>query len=359
MNILVPGKASIIIGGQWGSCGKGAVAAWFAAKHALRGEVFSIHTTNAGAQAGHTSIHRHTSIHNYIKRVAFHLPTASLIAQSYGFDYVTTYLNAGSIIDADVLEQELVGFNPSKLFIHPNAAVIWQSHRDHEGGANSSTTRIASTRKGVGAALADKLMRRGNIAANDPYLTRFTRRLDLNQSLADSKSVLVEVPQGVGLSLNGSFYPYCTSRDCTVMQALSDAGIHPSFLGPVVLVLRTYPIRVGNITDDMGREIGHSGGCYEDQLEITWEDIGVEPEYTTVTKRKRRIFTFSEQQAREAMSLSRPDVVVLTFCNYIAERRGVEDLAEIVKCIGRDIGKVPEILYEYGPTTEDIFTEPK
>jgi len=127
--------------------------------------------------------------------------------------------------------------------------------------------------------------------------------------------------------------------------------------------MRTYAIRVGNITekDENGYEhkVGNSGGCYSDQQEITWEELGVEPEYTTVTKRKRRVFTFSTIQAREAMALSRPDVVVLTFCNYLRDKVDVIGLALVIKKIGRELGKEPEILYEYGPTTEDIFESPR
>jgi len=354
--IYVPGKASVIVGGCFGSEAKGSVAAYFAVQQALCGKPFSITTTNASANAGHTSIHKGT------KRVAFHLPTASLIAQSYGFDGATTYLNGGAIINPQVLERELVGFNLQNLFIHPNAAVILPEHIEREQDP-AGVQRIASTRKGVGAALADKIMRKGNVASNHPFLQQFVRHIDLNQELLQGRSILVEVPQGIGLGVDGPFYPYCTSRNCTVQQALSDAGIHPSFLGPVVLVMRTYAIRVGNITekDENGYEhkVGNSGGCYSDQQEITWEELGVEPEYTTVTKRKRRVFTFSTIQAREAMALSRPDVVVLTFCNYLRDKVDVIGLALVIKKIGRELGKEPEILYEYGPTTEDIFESPR
>ena len=75
-------------------------------------------------------------------------------------------------------------------------------------------------------------------------------------------------------------------------------------------IIRVHPIRVGNTKD------GHSGGCYSDQKEITWDEIGVEPETTTVTGRQRRIFTPSPQQFMEALIACQPTDVFLNFINY-------------------------------------------
>src|SRR5882762_7099512 len=86
------GKASFILGGQFGSEAKGAAAAYVATRSDAN---FNIATTNAGAQAGHTSIH------DGVKKVVFHLPTFSLYRDCF------TYLNAGSVIDPEVLLREL------------------------------------------------------------------------------------------------------------------------------------------------------------------------------------------------------------------------------------------------------------
>ena len=69
------GYVSTIIGGQWGSEAKGSAAAWTASELAKEGRRFDIVTTNAGVQAGHTSVH------SGVKRVVFHLPPASLITR--------------------------------------------------------------------------------------------------------------------------------------------------------------------------------------------------------------------------------------------------------------------------------------
>lgn len=352
---LTPGKASFIVGGQWGSEGKGAAAAWLGRTLAEEGKFFDIVTTNAGAQAGHTSLH------NSKKRVLYHMPTAPYITR----DVLNkanmggmVYLNAGSIIDPDAFEQELKD-NPfhGTIFVHPHAAVITQGCKDAEGDPESAQTKIASTRKGVGQALSRKILRWGTVARDHPFLQQFIRTVNLNDQLLKGKSVLVEVPQGVSLSINHSgFYPYTTSRDCTPMSAMSDAGIHPSFYGKTMVVLRTFPIRVGNIVEG-DVTLGKSGANFGDQMELSWADIGVEAEITTVTKRIRRVFTFSEVQMREALSICRPDVIYLTFCDYLENKGYRKELLHIIERIAHTAGQEklskPMIILQNGPSTND------
>lgn len=357
-----PGKASFLMGGQWGSEGKGSCAAYLATHLAERRDMFDIVTTNAGAQAGHTSTHEGKT------KVVFHLPTAALYPYfAAPGDAVPvqplTYLNAGSIIDPDGLLREL-DENPNvarKLMIHPNAAIITQECRDAEMREDSAQTKIASTRKGVGEALSRKVLRSGVLAKDlDKWsnyipwarLSRFVGILDLNEHMMRGSSVLVEVPQGHSLSLDGPFYPHVTSRNCTVMQAMSDAGIHPNFYYQSMLVIRTMPIRVGSLSED-----NHSGGCFSDQYELTWEEIGVKPEITTVTKRQRRIFTISEQQIAEAIAATRPSVIFLSFCDYLKDEDVVKRLVERLKILSKKHGlrnACPEILCGWGPSTSDV-----
>lgn len=355
-NFCKRSRVDFLVGGQFGSEGKGAAAAFLAKSLAEQGRMYDVMTVNFGCQSGHTSIH------NGRFRVAFHLPTAALIAQDFGFRPLV-YLNAGAIIDPVVLEQELVeaNFLRGQFIIHPNAAIVTDECRRAEMEKGSVQTRIASTRKGVGEALARKILRYGMLAKDHPFTRQFTPpNFEFNLSLAVTRgsSVFVEVPQGIGLSIDGPFYPHCTSRNCTVTQAMSDAGIHPSFYNESLLVLRTYGIRVGNIVDaNDGRELGFSGGHYPDQHETSWNELGVKPEITTVTKRVRRVFTFSVEQMRHAMALTRPAAVQLTFCDY----PGVNptELADQIQKTAEDIGMPwPEILFQSGPTTDDVREMP-
>lgn len=66
--------------------------------------------------------------------------------------------------------------------------------------------------------------------------------------------------------------------------------------------------------------VGTSGPCYPDQQEVQFEDLGVEPEVTTVTKLRRRVFTFSAMQAAEAIRACRPSEIFLNFANYCPDQ---------------------------------------
>ena len=211
--------------------------------------------------------------------------------------------------------------------------------------------------------LSRKVLRSGLIARDHAWLRQFVRRIDLNDRLAKGAAVLAEVPQGFSLSLNSPFYPHTTSRDCTVGQALSDAGVHPHFYGNTMLVLRTYPIRVGNIKIDNGtgldpdeKEIGYSGGAYPGQRELTWEELGQTPEITTVTKRVRRVFEFSKQQVREAMAATRPTHVFLAFCDYLKtedqQQLLFKTIYQAAQAVGIDEGL--QWAFGYGPSTDDV-----
>lgn len=357
-NFRYKGKASFVVGGQWGSEGKGAACAFIARHLAEYGKFFDVVTVNNGVQSGHTSTH------GGVTRVAFHLPTYPLISATYGHR-PPIYFNGGSVIDPDVLRRELDEF-PSigDFFIHPNAAVITDDCRDAEMALDSAQTRIASTRKGVGEALSRKVLRSGTVARDHPWLKQFVRRIDLNDQLRAGASVLVEVPQGFSLSLDGKFYPHCTSRNCTVGQAMSDAGIHPQYYGETMMVIRTFPIRVGNIKYEPDNPnsilLGESGGHYPDQRETSWNDLGVRAEITTVTKRVRRVFTFSHQQLHDAMAALRPDIVYLTFCDYLKSAAEVARVADAVQLTAKRLGMTaPEMIYQYGPTTADVYDEPQ
>ena len=335
MNFVQEGKAAILIDGQWGSTGKGLLAAYLAMRPENQ---IKIATTNASANAGHTTI-----LEDGTKFVTYHLPTFAVMQpQCYA------YLNAGSIIDPELLMKEIqtIGFNEKKLFIHPHAAVITEEHKAFERGVDSANTKISSTQKGVGTALADKIKRSALLAKDIDILKPFIREIDLN-----NHTCVVEVPQGYSLSLSSGYkYPYVTSREITVSQALSDAGLHPSKLGKTIMSLRSFPIRVGSLE-------GHtSGPFYDDQRELTWEDLSVAPEITTVTKRIRRVFTFSQTQYKESLKILRPDICLINFLNYFKNENQMDRFTYEMMSSELEVGIMPSKLWGCGPKINEIFT---
>jgi adenylosuccinate synthase len=90
----------------------------------------------------------------------------------------------------------------------------------------------------------------------------------------------------------------------------------------VILVCRTYPIRVA----------GNSGPFWFDSHETSWDVLGVDPESerTTVTKKVRRVATFSFDQVRAAAQLNGATEIALTFTDYLSPRLyGVDSRDEL------------------------------
>lgn len=320
-------KLNIVIDGQFGSTGKGVLCSYLADKNA-----FSWCISNAGPNSGHTFHDR-----NGHTRVAKHLPVSGVLNENSNI-----YLCAGSIINVELLYKEMaeLGVDHDRVFIHPRAAVISYEDILKETAPDGRMAAISSTQNGVGNALARKVKREAVLAGQDSRLKPFIHAVDMDRIFSGTGHVLMEVPQGFDLGINSGYnYPYCTSREVTVQSALSDAGVHPMYLGTVIVTLRTYPIRVGSL------ENGYSGPFYADSREVTWADLGVPPEMTTRTERIRRVATFSKAQYERMLAALKPDYIFMNFMNYCS----FEEQALILQ-------ECPEVTHVgYGPRKSDIF----
>jgi len=303
----------MIVDLQYGSCGKGLLAGYL-------GDTLAPDTiiTAWSPNSGHTYIDRWgTKMMNTVLPNGIVSPNLKRIL-----------LGPGSVIDANKLWDELNrydGFLDNvEIMIHECAAVVGEHHRKAEREYGFG---IGSTMKGVGEAVIEKIRRKpeSNIIARDVLVGTPLEGLVVpasvyNDAIDDAQLAVIEGSQGFSLSMNQGFYPFTTSRDCTVHQLLSDCAI-PAGMRHVDRVVhgvaRTYPIRVANRYDDKGNQIGWSGPCYDDQEEIEWGRLGIEPELTTVTQLPRRIFTWSHEQIKEAVRMNGIDDVFLNFVNYI------------------------------------------
>lgn len=337
---LIKGKINILIDGQFGSTGKGLFAEY------LSDLDIQIAITNAGPNSGHTFSFKGA------KQVTKQLPVTGIL----NTDSII-YITHGSIIEPSTFFKELELFNiaAERVIIDPRATVVHDKDIFAEEASNSSFTNISSTQSGAGNALSRKIRREGNIAGNYNAFSVFTKPFNLEHNLNSGKLALMEVPQGLGLSLNSKFYPYCTSRDITIANSLNDCGVHPYYLGKVLVCLRTFPIRVGNLISTCSENsykdtgitcatINYSGDFYRDSMETTWDAIGVPKEYTTNTKRVRRVATFSYEQYKDMLVKLRPDYVFLNFCNYLSEEalsRLLDNLTLVTHLgFGDDIDKI-------------------
>lgn len=310
---LSPGRCNVVIDGQWGSTGKGKLCAWLALNSDLQIAICDFQS-NAG----------HTIVYHGEKHVVHQVPASFVNLDC------TLAIGPAASITVDLLLDEIERLNSFKvadrLIIHPNACIILPEHVQREQG---SVKRYASTMKGCGAALADKVMRKAVLAKDvpsmQPYLGDTTNLV--HNFMRSRCTVLAESAQGFDLSLNfGHEYPYTTSRDVTTSSILSNMGVPPRMVGNVWGCLRTYPIRVGHVVEG-GELVGDSGGYYPDQRELSWPDLekssGAQTplqELTTVTKRVRRIFSWSDYQFEKFLRVCDPSHLFLNFVNHIDAR---------------------------------------
>lgn len=278
-----------------------------------------------------------------------------------------------TVLDVDALMRELSAAFRSgncldgiEVLVHENATILQPRHSQFE---RDNIQKIGSTQKGSGAAIIDKLTRdpQAMVTAGRVYPhgyisglvdsnihVRVISREDYLEHLYGAEILQIEGAQGYSLGIHSGFYPYTTSRECTVAQLCSDTLFNPQLLDRRYGCLRLHPIRVANRTQDNMVISGWSGPHYPDQDEISFEEIGQETEYTTVTKLPRRIYSFSRMQVREAALVNGIDGVFMNFCNYIAGRDDEDgEIARMTEEVEELTGA--KVLYRgWGPKHQDI-----
>lgn len=313
-----------VVGGQLGSEGKGLVVGHIA-------KDYDHHVRVGAANAGHTLYTERPVVDPdnpaneatvREKHVMQQLPCAA-----YAHPEATLYVGPGALISKEILLHELSTLCEWRgeqrlgapiIVVDPRAHIITADHIRREAETDLQD-RIGSTsttaREGIGAAQAARVMREDDcvLAGDDGELERAGLIIaDVPMWLDEVRSehTLLEGTQGTGLSLTTGPFPYCTSRNTTAAGLCADAGVAPTRLDRVILVCRTYPIRVA----------GNSGPWGEGSVELQWEDIGIDPgqERTTVTKKVRRVASISLPQIAESAALNGATEIALTFTDYLA-----------------------------------------
>jgi adenylosuccinate synthase len=338
---------SIVIGGQYGSEGKGKVAL----ELTRRDPNTTIVVRPGGTNSGHTGYSK--SGERIILR---QLPTAAIDGQ------VQIVFPAGSYIDPDLLRSEMdkVRLPASRVAIDPRAHIIRPEHVEWER-ASGLIDDISSTGSGTGAAVISRVARYAKlhplgVPASDsealqPFLAD-TAEL-MSTSLQADERILIEGTQGFGLSLlHSDTWPKCTSRDTSAAGLLSEAGLSPRHVDRIFLVLRCHPIRVA----------GDSGPLTD---ETSWEQIADEAgiatdlrEFTSVTRKLRRVGRFDPKVVRRAIAANAPTDIVLNHLDYIDPAgeaalgpAGLAFVKGVEATIGSQIhwvGTSPEVLIAIG-----------
>ena len=301
-----PKGVTVVFGGQAGSEGKGKIVGWLARRYN-----WEVAASTFMPNAGHTFVEDDGS-----EVVVTQLPVG-LVGNCKSL-----VLGASSVINVEQMIAEAGEYNHKygvwdRLMIHPRAQVMLPEYQEWEA---DNLKYIASTGKGCGAAIAAKARREQMVvlAKDHPELRSLVRDdMDeyLNKTVNGGGGILAEQSQGFDLDINhGVSYPYCTSRQCTPAQICADLALDGRLITNSIAVVRSHPIRVGNVDG------GHSGEYGSEELD--WGSISSRAgreveEITTVTKRVRRVFEFDHERIGVMSRICRPTSIALTFADYI------------------------------------------
>jgi len=281
--------ATIVVGGQFGSEGKGKVVALRASQ---ANRPFLVRC--GGPNSGHTVTIRGED------KIMRQVPSCAEPERA------TFCIAAGCVVDETILitELDMLNIERQRIFVDPRAVLVTEQDRLEECNA---LNYIGSTCSGTGEALLRRMSRRPEVRlAKDSEMLRQRCRVEtvatlLHDAIDDGADVIIEGTQGFALSLlHGPAYPFVTSRDTTAAGFAMEVGLSPRDIESIVMVLRTFPIRVGGTSGPLPNETS-----WEAIAEVSSAPYPV-PEYTSVTKRLRRVANFDLAAVKLACKYNRP-----------------------------------------------------
>ncbi|MGA7807673.1 adenylosuccinate synthetase [Bradyrhizobium sp.] len=307
---LFPGAAvplvDVIVSGQYGSEGKGHICAHIATEYGILVRV-------GGPNAGHQVADPRYNYRQLPSGTQSNPDARILIA-------------AGSTISPTRILREIAQCGAAhRIVIDEQAMVIEEADiafESREGGLGT----IGSTKQGAGSALARKILNRGEqpmlggpvrLAKDHPDLLPFVGSVgrELENAYSSGTRVMLEGTQGTGLSIHHGHYPNVTARETTAAGCLADAGIAPSRVRRVVMVMRRYPIRVGGKSGPMGIVLDFE--TISKRSGVPLDDI-LRTEVGSVSGNQRRIAEFDWEQLRRSSILNGATDIALSFSDYIS-----------------------------------------
>jgi adenylosuccinate synthase len=335
---------TVVVGAQYGGEGKGKVVA-----HLALAERAEFVVRCGGPNSGHT-----VEL-NGLKYELKQVPAGFVNSRT------RLLLAAGAVIQPSLLLEEIAacGLTPERIGVDINAAVL-ESFDPQRESELLLRDRFGSTGVGMGSAVARRVIRARDVRrAVDvpelkPYLTSV--QAELRSALIQDAKIVVEGTQGFGLSLyHTEQWPYCTSRDTTAGSFLGEVGLGPRGV-QVIMAVRTFPIRVG----------GNSGPLAN---ELSWSDVQKRSgyphaiaEYTTTTKRLRRVGAFDPEVVLRAVTANTPTYLALHGVDYLDYKnrggRSVEELSSSAHDFMRELETLTKTrvgLIGTGPSLPDLI----
>ncbi|KZV71919.1 AMPSase 1 [Peniophora sp. CONT] len=275
------GKATVVLGAQWGDEGKGKLV------DVLSAEADICARCAGGNNAGHTIVAPGPD--GKKTTFAFHLLPSGLVNRT-----TAGLIGAGVVVHIPSFFEELDQLEAQgldctgRLFVSDRAHIVFDFHQIVDGlkevelGAKS----IGTTKRGIGPAYSSKASRSGmrihHLFDHDTFAQKFRKLVEgrfkryghfeydtegeierykaladrlrpyvvdsvvyLHSALASGKRVLVEGANALMLDLDYGTYPFVTSSSTTIGGVCTGLGLPPRAIGQTIGVVKAYTTRVG------------------------------------------------------------------------------------------------------------------
>lgn len=293
---------TVILGAQWGDEGKGKLVDIMSANFDI------VARATGGANAGHTV---YVKTETETKKFVFHLLPSGLL-----YPHVSCVIGNGVVLSVPSMFEEIEelkgkGYDvEARVKISDRVALLFDYHKMIDGAQEDSkgTSKVGTTRRGIGPCYADKINRRGlrlcDLAHWDSFVEKFKANVAwhqkvygfeydtetelkfyetvrerllammvdgafvLDEAIAAGKKVLVEGANATLLDIDHGTYPFVTSSSPSVGGVFTGTGLAPRDLGDAIGIVKAYMTRVGSgpfpteLLDALGDSIREAGGEY-------------------------------------------------------------------------------------------------
>ena len=242
----------------------------------------------------------------------------------------------------------------NRIGVDNQASIIEEKHSTQDK-TSAHLKGLGTTGWGVGPAIEERVRRTAKLARDIPELKPYLADVaaDVNNALDRKKQVLLEGTQGMLLSFFHGTYPYVTGRDTSASAICSEAGVGPTRVDDVLLVLKSFVTRVG--TGPLPGEISK-----EEAMKRGWFETAAG------TGRDRRAAPFNFELARRSVMINGATQIALTKLDAVypgckgakTYEEAPRDAKQFINKVEKETG-VPVVFIGTGPDALDLIDRRK
>jgi len=329
---------TVVAGGFWGDEGKGKIISYLA----LHDKV-DVCVRTGSVNAAHTIWYQG-------KRYALHMVPGGFVNEK-----CRLLIAPGANVHVGQFLKEVDETNvKNRIGVDNQASIIEEKHSTQDK-TNAHLKGLGTTGWGVGPAIEERVRRTAKLARDIPELKPYLADVaaDVNNAIDRKKQVLLEGTQGMLLSFFHGTYPYVTGRDTSASAICSEAGVGPTRVDDVLLVLKSFVTRVG--TGPLPGEISK-----EEAMKRGWFETAAG------TGRDRRAAPFNCELARRSVMINGATQIALTKLDTVyLGCKGARTYEEVPRDAKQFINKVeketgvPVVFIGTGPDALDLIDRRK